>query len=122
MPVRLGLSLRLSKPTGGSVNRPYQRRLSRRLGWLLLRTLMLDRYFFFRSDFVFRFGHAHQPVIEPADNILQPFDPMPRLSGTRQLVRFIWKTHHHRRNFAELERAEHFFAARAWRCPEIGLA
>src|SRR6266404_6409473 len=134
MPVRLGLSAAVIQARGRfgllrakalrrrRVNRPYRRRLSRRLGWLLLGALMLDRYLFFRRHFVFRVGHAHQPMIEPADNILQSFHPMPRLTGARKLVRLVWKTHHDCRNFAKLERAEHLVATGAWRRSEIGLA
>src|SRR5712692_7541659 len=81
-----------------------------------------DRHFFLRRNFVFRFGHAHQPMIEPADNIFQSLDAMPRLAGTRKLMRFVRETHHYRRDLAKLERAKHFFTAGAWRRAEIGLA
>jgi hypothetical protein len=30
-------------------------------------------------NFIFRLRHTHQPVIEPADDMLQTFDAMPRL-------------------------------------------
>src|SRR3989442_7061681 len=53
-------------------------------------------------------------MVEPADDVLQAFDPMPRLTGSRQLVRFVREPHHYTGNFPELERAEHFLAARAW--------
>src|SRR6266576_4432104 len=36
---------------------------------------------------------------------------MPRLTRTRKLMRFVRKTHHHRRDLAEFERAKHFLAA-----------
>jgi hypothetical protein len=29
-----------------------------------------DRHFLFRRNFVFRFGNSHQPMIEPANNVL----------------------------------------------------
>ena len=46
---------------------------------------------------------------------------MPRLTGARELVRLVREPHHHRRDFPELERAEHFLAARARRRSVIGL-
>src|SRR5207247_1582373 len=79
-------------------------------------------HFLFRCDFVFRFGNSHQPVVEPANNILQPLDAMPRLTRARKLVRFIGKTHHHRRNLAKFERTKHFLAAGSRRRSEIAFA
>ena len=54
-------------------------------------------------------------MVEPANNILQSLDPVPRLPRTRKLVRFVGKTYHDRRDFAELKRAKHFFTAGAGR-------
>jgi hypothetical protein len=76
--------------------------LSRWFGGLLVRGLALNWHFFFWSDFVFRFRHAHQPMIEPAHNVLQSLDPMPWLTGARELVGFVWEPHHHRRNLSKL--------------------
>src|SRR5205823_11612212 len=61
-----------------------------------------DRHFLFQSNFVFRFGNSHQPMVEPANNVLEPFDPVPRLSRTRKLVRFVRESHHHCGNFEKL--------------------
>src|SRR5881628_3436456 len=47
---------------------------------------------------------------------------MPRLAGTRELMRLVRKTHHHRRDFPEFERAKHFFSTGAGRRAEIGFA
>lgn len=32
------------------------------------------------GNFILRFLRTHQPLIEPADDVLQPFDAMPRLA------------------------------------------
>src|SRR5437660_8714000 len=83
---------------------------------------LLNWYFFFWRNFVFGFRDAHQPLVEPADDVLQALDSMPRLAGARKLVRFVGKAHHYCRDFSELERAEHLFAARAGRCAIIRFA
>src|SRR3954454_5367832 len=85
--------------------------MSRRLVRLLLSAFFLDRHFVFRRNVVFRFRNAHQPFIEPAHDVLQAFDAMPGLTGSREFMRFVWEAHHHRRNLAELQRAKHFLAA-----------
>src|SRR5258708_38705667 len=61
-------------------------------------------------------------MIEPTNNVLQSLDPMPRLTGTRELVRFIGEPHHHRRNFPKLKRTEHFLATCSRRCAMIDFA
>ena len=76
---------------------------------------MLERHFFFRGHFVFRFRHAEQPMVEPTNNVLQTLDPMPGLARARELVRFVREPHHHRRDLTKLECAEHFFASGAGR-------
>src|ERR1700745_639980 len=81
----------------------------------------LDWHFISRGHLVFRFGRAEEPVVKPTENILQTLDPMPRLTGARELVRLVREPHHRRRDFPELERAEHFLAARARRRSVIGL-
>src|SRR4029077_4039465 len=57
---------------------------------------------FHRRDFVFRFRDAHQPMIEPAHNVLQSLDPMPWLTRAREFVGFVGESHHHRWNLSEL--------------------
>src|ERR1700688_1381884 len=47
---------------------------------------------------------------------------MPRLTGTRELMRFIRKTHHHCWDFTELERAKHLFTTGAGRGAVIRFA
>src|SRR5438309_2098934 len=60
--------------------------------------------------------HAHQIFIEPADDVLQPLDAMPRLAGARKLVRFAGEAHHDDRFVQELQRPEHLLAAAGgWR-------
>src|ERR1041384_2746272 len=86
--------------------------LTRKLLWrFLLRRVALERHFGFRCDLVFGFRRAEQPVVEPAENVLQSLNPVPWLSGARELVRFVRENHHRRRDLAELERAKHLFAA-----------
>src|SRR5580693_5735979 len=85
-------------------------------------SILPNRRFFFRCNFVFRFCHAHQPMVEPANDVLQPLDSMPRLTGARKLMRFVRKTNHHRRNFSEFQGAKHLFATRSWRGSIIHLA
>jgi hypothetical protein len=55
--------------------------------------------------------NAHDPFIEPAYNILQTFDAMPRLSRTRELVSLARKDNHCGRALQKLERAKQLFAA-----------
>src|SRR5438477_11033587 len=100
----------------------HLRTLSRRFVRLLFDLLVPYRNFFFWCDFVLRFGNAEQPMIEPAQNILQSLNPVPWLARSRELVRFVREPHHHRRDFAKLERAEHFLAARTRRSAVIGFA
>src|SRR6266446_3453654 len=95
--------------------------LSRRFGRLSFGAFPLAWHFISRGHLVFRFGRAEEPVVKPTNNILQTLDPMPRLTGARELVRLVREPHHHRRDFPELERAEHFLAARARRRSVIGL-
>src|SRR6266576_5400876 len=73
------------------------------------------RHLFLRSDFVFRFRNSHQSVVKPADNVLQPLDAMPRLTGAGKLVGLVRETHHYSGNFAELQRTKHLLAACAGR-------
>src|SRR5438874_10009763 len=78
--------------------------------------LRLRRYFFLRRNFVFRLGNTHQPVIKPANDMLQPFDAMPRLAGAGKFVRLVREPHHHGRNLPELQSAKHLLATCAGRC------
>src|SRR5260370_35986776 len=89
--------------------------------WFLFGGFLLDWHFISRGHLVFRFGRAEEPVVKPTNNILQTLDPMPRLTEARELVRLVREPHHHRRDFPELERAEHFLAARARRRSVLGL-
>src|SRR5436305_5670451 len=76
----------------------------------------------FGRDLVFGLRHAEQPVVEPADDVLQALDAVPGLAGARKLVRLAGEAHHHGRNFAELQGAEHLLAARARRRAVVRLA
>src|SRR5262249_15949608 len=73
------------------------------------------------ADVVFRLRHAHDPFIEPADNVLQTLDAMPGLSRTRQLVRLVREANHHRGYLAVLQRAEHRLTARSGRRTPVSL-
>src|ERR1700681_4060582 len=99
----------------GACARYYNKDLSRRLWRFLFSVLVSDRHFLLRRDFVVRFWRTHQPVIEPADDAFQSLDAMPRLTGARELMRFIRKTHHHCWDLTELERAKHLFTTGAGR-------
>src|SRR4051812_2996717 len=90
--------------------------------WLRCRAFFLDWHFFFGRDFVFRLRDAEEPVIEPAHDVLQTLNAVPGLTGARELMRFVRESHHYRRDFLKLERAEHFFAAGAGRRSMIGFA
>src|SRR5204863_7413618 len=79
--------------------------------WRFYALLRLRWYFFLRCNFVFWLCTSHQPVVKPADNMLQPFDAMPRLARAGKLVRLVREPHHHRRNLAELQSAKHLLAA-----------
>src|SRR5688572_15436533 len=73
------------------------------------------------TDLVLRFRYAHDPLIKPADDVLQTLDPVPRLTRTREFVRLIRKTNHHRRYPPILQRAKHRFAAGTSGCAPISL-
>src|SRR5216684_4020795 len=47
------------------------------------------RHFAGRRNFVFWLRYAEQPMIEPTDDVLQPFNAMPWLAGTREFVRLV---------------------------------
>src|SRR5262244_4649456 len=72
--------------------------------------------------FIFRLRDAHQPMIEPADDVLQSLNAMPRLTRTRKLMSLVREAHHHGWNLSVLERAEHLFAAGVGRRAPIGFA
>src|SRR5208337_4325861 len=40
----------------------------------------------FRPHFEFRVWHAHQPFVEPPHNVVEPLNPMPRFTRTRQFM------------------------------------
>src|SRR6185369_504359 len=65
---------------------------------------------------------AEDPFIEPADDVLQTLDAMPRLSGTRQLVRLVREANHHCWYLAILQRAEHCLAAWSGRSAPVNFA
>src|SRR6476659_7852080 len=71
---------------------------------------------------ILRLADALQVLIEPADDMLQPLHSMPRLAGTRKLVRLPGEAHHDDRPLQELERTEHLFTAGARRRAIVGLA
>src|SRR2546423_598364 len=60
----------------------------------------------FWPDVVLGMGNAHQPLIEPADNVIQALDAVPRLARTREFVRLSRKDNHCGGPLQELERAE----------------
>src|SRR4029078_10002097 len=68
-----------------------------------------------RRNFVFRLRNIHQPVVKPANNMLQPLDAMPRLAGTGKLVRLGREKSHVGWNLWELQRTKHLLAACAGR-------
>src|SRR6267142_14523 len=70
---------------------------------------------------ILRLHHSHQPLVKPANDVLQAFDAMPGLSRTRQLVRLVGKPHHYRRYLSILERAKHLFTTGAGGCARISL-
>src|SRR5215213_9265396 len=72
------------------------------------------------SDASARFGG--EVLIEPADDVLQPFDSMPRFSGARQLVTLTRKANHHGFALQVLQRAEEILAAGCRRCAEVLIA
>src|SRR4029077_879831 len=74
-----------------------------------------------RPYFIFRMGHAHQPFIEPSHNIVEPLNPMPRLTRARQLVRLTRKNDHGSRTLQKLERAEQLLPARILWSTIVGL-
>src|ERR1700694_996474 len=75
----------------------------------------------FRPHFIFRMWHAHQPFIEPSHNIVEPLDPMPRLTRARQLVRLTRKHDHSSRTLQKLKRAEQLLSARVLRSTVVRL-
>src|SRR6478672_12835976 len=48
---------------------------------------------------------ALQPLVHPADDVLQPLDAVPRLARAGELVGLAREAHHHRRDPAVLQRA-----------------
>src|SRR5206468_9918083 len=63
-------------------------------------------------DIVLPFGRARKPFVEPADDMFETFDPVPRLPGARELVGLARKLYHHRRHFEKLKGAKHLLATR----------
>src|SRR6266404_7836229 len=61
-------------------------------------------------------------LIKPIQDMLQPFDAMPRRAGPRKLVRFVGEAHHRRRNLAILQSAKHDFTAVRRRRAIVGLS
>ena len=47
---------------------------------------------------VLRSRHSHQPFVEPADDVVEPFDTVPWLSGARELMALSGKSDHYGRN------------------------
>src|SRR5438105_14891276 len=90
------------------VSPPRPLRLRRSAGHVL----GLDGHLAFGRDLVLGLRHAEQPVVEPADDVLQALDAVPGLARARKLVRLAGEAHHHRRNLSELQGAEHLLAAR----------
>ena len=67
-------------------------------------------------------GNAHQPLVEPTHNVIEPLDAVPRLAGPRELVRLTRKDNHRGGPFEKLQRTEQLFAARVRRRAVIGFA
>src|SRR5215207_5383789 len=88
-------------------------------GWLSLLGCGASRYL---ADLVLGFCHAHDPLIKPTNDVLQTLDTMPWLTGTRQLVRLVWKTNHHRRYLPVLQCAKHRLAAWTSRSAIVSLS
>src|SRR5258707_1018694 len=72
--------------------------------------------------FILGLRHAHQPLIKPADDVLQSLDAMPGLTRTREFVRLVWKTNHYCRYLSIFKRAKHLFSTRPSRRPVVCLA
>src|SRR5207237_2944332 len=87
--------LALKRSAEPTANASPARTLSRRFRRFWLGAFALDRNFFFRRHFVLRFSDAEQPMVEPANNILQSLDSMPRRARGGELVGFVRRTHHH---------------------------
>ena len=75
-----------------------------------------------RRYFILRLRRVHQPLIKPSDDMLQPLDAMPWLTRARKLVTFVWKSHHHGRNFSILQRPEKLFTTRSGWCAVVSFA
>src|ERR1700675_3055744 len=75
----------------------------------------------FRPHFIFRMRYAHQPFIEPSHNIVEPLNPMPRLTRARQLVRLTRKNYHGSGTLQKLESAEQLLPARILWSTIVGL-
>src|SRR5262245_47316231 len=58
--------------------------------------------------------------VEPVQDMLQPFDSMPRRARTRKFVRFVREPDHDGRNLSVLQGAEHYFATVGGRRAVIG--
>src|SRR6266542_6379926 len=62
---------------------------------------------------------ALEILVEPADDVLQPLDAMPRLAGAGELVRLARELDHRCRHAQILERAEQLLATVAGRRAEV---
>src|SRR5262245_6870869 len=62
-----------------------------------------------------------QPLVHPADDVLEPLYAVPRLARSRQFVRLAREADHHRRDLPVLQRAEHLFPAVGRRRPVVGV-
>src|SRR5258708_28967818 len=63
-----------------------------------------------------------QPLIHPADDVLEALDAMTRLARTGELVRLAREADHHRPDLPVLERTEHHLAAVLGGRAVIGIA
>src|SRR5262245_37937830 len=92
---------------------------------------MASRYFITSLIFLFSIRSVYvvkldrlvlEVFVEPVQDVLQPFDAMPRRARTRQFVRLVREPDPDGRNLSVLQGAEHYFAAVGGRRAVIGLA
>src|SRR6267378_856303 len=76
----------------------------------------------FWPHLIFRMPYSHQPFIEPSHNIVEPLNPMPRLTRTRQFMRLARENYHCGRALQKLERAEELLSTRVLRSSIVGLS
>src|SRR5260370_11646632 len=97
-----GLMTKFLRHSGFVIDSSFEIRISSfmwRFGRLWLGAFAFNRHLFFRRDVVLGFRDAQQPLVEPADNILQSLDPVPRLARTPKLLPFVKQAHHPYQNF-----------------------